>query len=215
MEITQKSKQKFWKDESGQLIPYNRTTKVERLHERLSGQLLKEAQRLNRLLTAFKRRVNDACLDAYHAYMKEKEVRGVKGNFTWYNFNRTIKIEVNIHERITFDELGVIAAKEKFNEFLNANIESKDQFIKQMVLDAFETSKGKLDAKKIMGLIRYKSKIKNETFQRAVELLEESIRRPDSRTYFRISIKDENGKYQFINLNFSSVELKSKQNENN
>ena len=74
-----------------------------------------------------------------------------------------------------------------------------------MVLDAFETSRGKLDARKVFGLIRYKSKINNVLFQAAVKLLEQSIRRPESRTYFRVWTKDENGKYNNINLNFSSI----------
>ena len=207
MKITQTSKQKFWEDEQGQLIPYNRITKRERLFERFLGKLLKVALRLNSGLKEYKELFEESSTQAHDAYMAEKGVKTGKGNFTWCNFNRSIKAEVKIQERITFDDLGITAAKEKFSEFLNANIESKDEFIKQMVLDAFETSRGKLDAKKIMGLIRYKSKIKNKTFQRAVELLEESIRRPDSRTYYRISLKNKEGDYDTIELNLHNIKL--------
>lgn len=203
----QTSKEKLWYDESGQAIPYSRTTKTERLMERQSAKLMKGAQNLNKKLTDFKDEVSKVCQEAYDAFMTEKGVNpdNRKGNFTWYNFNRTIKIEVSINERIDFDDLTVQAAKEKFTQFLDGNIESKDQFIKQLVLDAFETSRGKLDARKVFGLIRYKTKIKNALFQEAVKLLEESIRRPESRTYFRVWTKDANGKYNNIDLNFSSI----------
>ena len=203
----QTSKDKLWHDESGQPIPYSRITKSERLMERQSAKLMKGAKGLNKRLADFKNEVSKICQEAYDAFMNEKGVNPDKrkGNFTWYNFNRTIKIEVNINERVDFDDLTVQAAKEKFTQFLDVNIESKDQFIKQMVLDAFETSRGKLDARKVFGLIRYKSKINNVLFQEAVKLLEESIRRPESRTYFRVWTKDENGKYNNIDLNFSSI----------
>ncbi|WP_136464920.1 DUF3164 family protein [Flagellimonas onchidii] len=207
MTIAQTSKDKLWLDESGQAVPYNRTTKAERLMERQSYRLLKQAQGLNKRLADFKNEVAQVCQKAYDAFMAEKGVNpeNRKGNFTWYNFNRTIKIEVSINERIDFDDLTAQAAKERFTQFLDTNIESKDQFIKQMVLDAFETSRGKLDARKVFGLIRYKAKIKSALFQEAVKLLEESIRRPESRTYFRVWTKDGNGKYNNVDLNFSSI----------
>ena len=205
--MIQTSKDKMWHDESGQRIPYIRITKSERLMERQSAKLMKGAQGLNKKLSGFKNDISKICQEAYDVFMTEKGVStdNRKGNFTWYNFDRTIKIEVSINERVDFDELTVQAAKEKFTQFLNINIESKNTFIKQMVLDAFETSRGKLDARKVFGLIRYKSKIKNALFQEAVKLLEESIRRPESRTYFRVWTKDENGKYNNIDLNFSSI----------
>lgn len=205
--IQQKTSDKTWYDEVGQAIPVNRVTKIEKLFERQSAKLLKGAVGLHQKLADFKTEITQICQEAYLLFMKDKGLnpKSSKGNFTWYNFNRSIKVEVNINELIDFDDLGIQAAKEVFSSFLNENVQSKDQFIKQMVLDAFETSRGKLDAKKIFGLIRYKSKIKNQRFQEAVKLLEESIRRPKSRTYFRVSKKNSSGKYEVIDLNFSSI----------
>ncbi|TSE02804.1 DUF3164 family protein [Aquimarina algiphila] len=207
MTIKQTSKDKFWYDESGQAIPYNRTTKTERLMERRSSQLLKDAEGIHHKLSDFKANINLICREVYETFMKDKGLiqENRKGNFTWFNFNRTIKIEVSVTDRIEFDDLTIQAAKEKFHQFLDTNISSNDEFIKQMVLDAFETSKGKLDTRKVFDLIRYKTKIKKPLFQQAVQLLQESIRRPESRTYFRVWLKDENGKYNNVDLNFSSI----------
>ncbi|MFD2566102.1 DUF3164 family protein [Pseudotenacibaculum haliotis] len=206
MKITQTSKDKTWYDEKGTGVPLNRINKVERLHERLSGSLLKKAQKLNKDLKAFKELVNDYCTQAFDAFMADKNVDiNHKGNFTWYNFNRTIKVEVSVNERIEFDDMGIKAAKQKLDDFLSISVESKNEFVKDLILTAFETSRGKLDVKKVMQLIRYKSKIDAPIFKQAIELLEQSIRRPDSKTYFRVWLKGRDGKYENIDLNFSSI----------
>lgn len=207
MEIHQKSAAEFWYDESGAAIPYNRITKAERLMERHAARILKQAEKLNESLTSFKTEVKDLCREAYEAFMQEKGIdRETKGNFTWYNFNRSIKIEVSINERIEFDDLTIEAAKSLFDAFLENSITSKNEFAKQMIIDAFETQRArKMDVKRILQLTRYESKIKDALFSEAVSLINEAIRRPDSRTYFRVWKKSTDGKYQNIDLNFSSI----------
>lgn len=202
----QKSKDKIWIDEKGVGIPYSRTTKSERLMEKESAKLLKEAIGINAKLVNFKDVLREMCHEVYDVFMEENNNhKKSKGNFTWYNFDRSIKIEVSINERIEFDDLNIQACKDKLNQFLSDNVESKNEFIKQLVLDAFETSRGKLDAKKVMSLLRYRNKIKAPIFHEALNLLQQSIRRPDSKAYFRIWAKNEEGKYQNIELNFSSI----------
>jgi hypothetical protein len=205
---SQKSTDQFWLDEAGNKIPYNRTTTVERLMERQSAKLLKDAKDINKTLSKFKELIGQICDDVFQQFLKEKavELKERKGNFTWYNFNRSIKIEVAINERITFDELTITAAREKLNTFLDANVDGKIEFVKDLVNEAFLTSKGQLDAKKVMGLLKYKSKIKHADYQDAMSLIEQSIRRPSSKTYFRIWEMDEKGQYQAIDLNFSSIQ---------
>jgi len=204
---TYKSSDKEWMDESGTSIPYNRTTKAERLMERSSARILKSALSVNKQLKAFKDMVRDLSNEAYEAFMEEKSSNRVtKGNFTWFNFNRSIKIEVSVNEPIQFDDLTIAAAKEKFDQFLDENVQSKNEFVKQMINDAFETQRaGKLDVKQVMGLTRYQNKINDPLFSEAVALITEAIRRPKSKTYFRVWLKDEAGEYQNVELNLSSI----------
>lgn len=201
------TKDKFWKDETGMEIPVNRITKLERTMEKQAATVLKKAIQVNKQLSGFKTEIRDICKEVYALAMTERGAKpDAKGNYIWYNFDRSIKIEVSINERIDFDDLTIKASKEKFDEFLDENIQGKTEFAKEMITDAFSTSRGKLDAKKVMTLLRYRNKEKDPKFQEAIALLEQSIRRPDSRTYFRVWQKDENGKYQNIDLNFSSID---------
>ena len=205
-----KAKDKTWLDDNGLQIPVNRITKAEKLRERKAGKIIKDALRLNKLLKEFKQYVKEASEEVRQAVYKETGVEpkeNAKGNYTWYNFDRSVKIEVNINEPIDFDDLLINAAKEKLDEFLNNNIEAKNEFIKEMVLQAFETRSGKLDTKRVLNLTRYKDKVNKPLFSEAVELINKAIRRKPSRMYFRIWAKDENGKYQNIDLNLSSIEI--------
>ncbi len=155
---------------------------------------------------AFKSDIKAICEKVYTDFMESKSVnKQAKGNFTWFNFDRSIKIEVSINDRIEFDDLTMKACKEKFDEFLGLNLDEKQAFVKELINEAFSTSRGKLDAKKVMSLMKYRTKIKDTLFQDALDLLEQSIRRPDSRTYFRVWKKADDGQYKNIDLNFSSI----------
>lgn len=201
---------KIWKDEKGLEIPSNRITKSEKLRERRAEQLLKEANKLNDLLNKFKLNVTEICEEVYKAVLEENNVNPDerKGNFTWYNFDRSIKVEVAINERIEFDDALIAAAKVKFDEFLDSAANAVEEMIRSLIMDAFSTSRGKLDSKKVLGLIRHRSRVPSDkypNFHEAIDLIERSIRRPESKTYFRIWEKDAEGKYQNVDLNFSSI----------
>jgi len=202
----QTSKDKNWIDETGTSIPFNRTHAIERLKEKKAFQLYKKALVLNNELVKFKEHMAEVCDEVYKKAMEElKNESPNKGNFTWYNFDRSIRIEVKINERIEFEDMAIQACKDKLNKYISENTSSTDPLIPQLINDAFSTQRGKLDAKKVMGLLRYRSRIKNELFQQAMDHLEESIRRPSSKAYYMISVRTDEGKYELLDLNFASV----------
>jgi hypothetical protein len=204
----QKPSDKLWSDETGQQIPYNRITKLEKQNERSVAKILKKAESTNKCLNELKEAFIKLSEQAYTASMAAKGITNPKskGNFTWYNFDRSIKIEVSSHAPIKFDELTIAAAKEKFHEFLESNISSKDEFVKQMIIDAFETQRtSQLDTKRILNLVRYEGKIKDAKFSEAVKLINASIRKPNTKTYYRIWIKDDQDVYHNLELNISSL----------
>jgi hypothetical protein len=204
--MKQEVKDRFWFNEAGDKVPVGYINKSDKLKERHAYTLLTRAKLLNEKLSEFKglsMRLND---EVYDAAMSDFKVTPFnKGNYTWFNFDRSVKVEVSVNERIEFDDLTIKACKEKLDEFLNVNVESKHDFVKQLVTDAFATTRGKLDVKKVMSLLRYEDKIKDALFQESLALLKQSIRRPDRRIYYRISERQADGSYQVIDLNFSSI----------
>ncbi len=209
MKFKQLPKDKTWIDESGTEIPYNRTTTSERLKEKYAFALLSDAEAINKKATDFKAKITELVQEVIDAAREENSVKlEGKGNFTWYNFNRSIKIEVNVNEQITFDELTIESAKEKLMDLIRTNI-TGDDFIISIVEDAFQTSRGKLDPKKVLGLRRHTERIKNTKLKAEwsdiMTLIDKSISRPNSKTYFKVWKKNDEGKYEGVELNFSAL----------
>lgn len=209
MKLKQLPKDGMWIDESGLSIPYNRTTALERLKEKEAFSLYSDAFKISNELIKFKNNISTTVEKVLELVRKENSVKlEGKGNFTWYNFDRSLKIEVNVNEQIKFDEQLIETAKEILLNLVRENI-SGDDFIISIVEDAFQTGKGKLDTKKVLGLKKHSSRIKDkklkEEWDRAMSVIDKSISRPNSKTYFKVWIKDNEGKYNPIELNFSAI----------
>ena len=209
MIINQTSKDANWIDETGNSIPFNRTTKSERLKEKYSNKILKEAQNATEKLKSLRDLMDVAIGEILEECRIENSVKlDGKGNFTWYNFNRSIRVEVNINELITFDEIKLESAKEKLSSLIRDNTKG-DDFILSIVEQAFQTTTGKLDTKRILSLKKHTSRIVNlsikNTWQEAMDLIDQSISRPTSKKYMKVYLKDEAGEYQNIPLNFSNL----------
>jgi hypothetical protein len=196
-----------WTDEQGITIPFNRLSNSEKVRERITGQLLKHSTTINGLLLKFKSDVDKAIQAVTEALMAEDKLpkKEWKGNFTFYNFDKSVKAELNINETIQFDDALIAAAREKLDTFIQKNVQGTDEIVRTLINSAFHNTKGGLDSKKVLSLLKYRTKIKDSTFQEALALIEDSISRPSSKKYFRIWVKDQDGKYQNIELNFSSM----------
>ena len=197
-------KDKFWQDENSTHVPFQGLTHVEKLKEKTAHGLAKEAMAINKKLTAFKDRITDECGIIYKEVMKDCEKEG-KGSFTFYNFDATIKVEVQINQNIDFDSLLIEKAKIKLEDFIGDVVNPQMEFAKELVMSAFQTSKGKLDTKSVLGLKKHNARITDKRWHDAMALIDESIRRPTSKTYFRVSVKNAQGEFEAINLNFSNI----------
>jgi hypothetical protein len=205
--MIQTNKQTSWTDDKGVSVPFTRITKIEREKEKIANKIVTDATAIKERLKAFKTYVETECGKLYQASLKEHKAEDKvrKGNFTWYNFDKEVRVEVNVNERIGFQEPEISIAKEKLDSFISDNLGGVDKLIQELVNDAFQNTKGALDAKKVMSLLKYRSKIKAVKFQEALDLIEKSIVTNGSKTYFKVSLRQPNGEYEYIDLNFSSL----------
>ena len=128
-----------------------------------------------------------------------------KGSYSLFCFNRTIKVERSVHGNPTFDESTIEAAKIKFDQYMNENISGTEDFIKDMIIEAFESRNGQLDKNRINKLVGYKNRSKVKLFQEACDLLSTAARYSSSSIYYRVWEKDQNGKYKNLDIQFSSL----------
>lgn len=205
----QTSNSTFWIDESGVKIPYNRTTRLERLKENKIYSLYRKSKRIEESLMKFKAEIESIVEEIIEAAREANDVKlNGKGNFTFFNFDRSLKVEVSVNELIRFDDLTLESAKEVLIGLVRNNIQG-DDFILSLVEDAFQTSRGRLDTRKILGLKKHTQRIKDKQiraeWEKAMTLIDQAITRPESKTYYRIWAKDQTGEYQNVELNFSSL----------
>jgi hypothetical protein len=209
MEIKQqKSSDVLWTNEDGQQIPYNRTTKLERQSEIQSAKIAKKALDINQSLTQFKEFISETAEHIYQLFLEENNGKAPgkgRGGITVYNFDRSIKIQLKVQDSISFDEMTIKEAKVLLDEVLEDGMQGAKDFVKPLVMDAFSTTNGNLDVKRVLGLRRYESKVKDERYTAAMTLISKAIRKPKSKDYYTVWIKNEEGEYEIVQLNFSNI----------
>ncbi|MBS4064194.1 MAG: DUF3164 family protein [Chitinophagaceae bacterium] len=207
MKITkQTSKDKQWTDEAGNTIPFDRTTKYERAAENTVYSIATKAQRIHEALAEFKDTIRAEADRLYELFTKENgQIGKGKGSATFFNFDRSIKVSVKVNDQITFDENTLDLAKTKLDELLNDGLEGAKDFVKPLVMDAFHQTNGRLDTKRVLGLRRYADRVKDPRYAEAMALIDKAVRRPSSKEYFQVWVRDANGEYQDIQLNFASI----------
>ncbi|WP_121812762.1 DUF3164 family protein [Mucilaginibacter kameinonensis] len=205
----QKPADKKWVNESGDLIPLDRINKSERLAEAKLSVLAKERLSLRTVLEKHKKKCFDIAFELYEAFLNENgginnKSKG-KGNITRYNFDRSIKIEINVNEAIAFDEGLLMLAKNKLDEILNDGLSSASDWLKTIIMDAFSTRDGRLDSKRILALLRHEENIPDVRYKQAMAFVRQAIRKPKSKQYFSLYVRNEKGDYVDVHLNFSNI----------
>lgn len=204
----QKPADKIWKDEAGQQIPFNRINSHEKDLERSTAILAKQALVAQDVLMKLKKDIQETCIKLYVGFLNHHKVDKVgkgKGGMTFFNFDRSIKIELQSKEPLSFDDNTIELAKSKLEELLEDGLQSAKDFVKPLVMDAFNNSKGKLDPKQVLGLRRHKERIKDVRYSEAMDLIDLAIRKNATKQYYKVWIKDASGQYQDVQLNFASI----------
>jgi hypothetical protein len=195
------------KDHNGYEIPMSSVAKIELQKDKTARKMADKFKKMSVMLYNLKDEAFDEADKIYEAQLRAYEIDGrdtekMKGNFTFYSYDKHFKIEVNIGQRLEFDD-KINLAKAEIDEYLKDITEGQNNDIITIVNHAFTTVRGKLDHKKILQLFSYK--IKNARWEKAMTLLKDSITTNHSKRYIKVLERDSNGEYQNINVQFSSL----------
>lgn len=204
--MIQKPSDKIWIDHKGQEVPREYVDGFDVRKERTVGKLLKKAMKLSKELETFKQMAFDDVDRLYDEMLKKADINPSerKGNFTLYSFDKSVKLTVDVSERIEFDE-NINFAQEKINQYLAEKTKGADQELAVLVNNAFKTTKGRLDTKRIFSL--FTLKITHPLWKDAMELIKKSIQTNSTVRYLSLYKRDKKhfDKYNIINLNFSNA----------
>lgn len=198
---------KTLRDHNGFEVPVTAIQKADLQKDKSAKKLAEKFKEMSLKLQHLKDFAFDEADKIYETQLRAYEIDGkavdnLKGNFTFYSYDKRFKIEVNIGQRLEFDN-KINLAKIEIDEYLKEITDGQHSDIITIVNHAFTTVRGKLDHKRILQLFSYK--IKNARWEKAMQLLKDSITTNHSKRYIKVSERDNNGEYQVINVQFSSL----------
>lgn len=192
---------KLWIDPQGLEIPPSRVSKEEKARERTVDRVFKEVWKLRKSLIEGKALITDEIEQRLEDHARNAKLDGWKGNASITNFGNSLKIERSVNELLDFTE-EISLAQQKIGECIRRWSDKANRNLRLVVDDAFKTdSKGKLNKKRILGLKRLE--IDDETWKEAMQLIDDAIRIIDSRIYYTFHVKDAQGGWVSVSLNFS------------
>ena len=197
---------KEWINHKGEKVPAPYVPAIDKKKERYTNKMLKEAEKLEKRLMQLKSDILTQGDELYAEILREAKIKATerKGNYSLFSFDKSVKIEVSVQNRIEFND-NINLAQEKINEFLEKKSKGSDMELMELVNNAFKTKKGRLDSKRILGL--FGLNIKNKTWLEAMELIKKSIETNNSKRYVNVWKRDAEGEYKIVQLNFSAVTI--------
>jgi hypothetical protein len=208
---THTNKDAIWTNAAGDAVPIKFVPASDKVKEALAAKVHKAAINVEAMLAALHATLTAAFAAVQQEVQKEFELKKGskkkpgKGSFTWFNFDRSIKVEADINEIVKWDNALMTEALALLNEYIDANMSEANVLISDLVKSAFSNSKGMIDTGKVFQILRYEDKIKNAKFQKACELIKKAQSIDRAKLYMRVWEKQDSGEYRNINLNFRSI----------
>ena len=205
------AKDAVWTNAAGDPVPVKHISKSEKLKEAIAARILKKAVKLEEALIELLDDLQqsnmeiDAALRVDYELKTGNKKKVGKGGLTWYSFNGDVKVETNINDFMKFDESMMNEAHLLVKEYIGSKLNEDQQLIASIATDAFSTTKGGFDPRKVFNLLKYEAKVKNARYSKACDLIRNAQRIDKSKAYHRISVRQPDGNYRPIKLNFSSL----------
>jgi hypothetical protein len=203
-------KDTIWINASGDQVPVKFVPKTDKLKESYAGSIHQAALKAEKVLSELYKLMSEATkeisaiLREEYSLKKSSNTKQWKGSVTWYNFDKSIKIEADVNDIVKWDETLMTEALKLLNEYIDSSLNDANSLIKKLVNDAFSNSKKMIDSRKVFQLLKYEKEIKSAKFAKACELMKAAQGIDKTKLYMRVWEKSDNGEYRNINLNFSS-----------
>jgi len=197
-----KGKTTYWKDGEGALVPISYIPEDERKADKMVSNVLKKVNTFRMKMEKFKAGLESELKD-YLSKIASKYGEDWEGNAVIYDFSKQKQIEVKLSKHIVFNEKLQIA-KQKIDSCIMTWSENSNKKLVAVINKAFKVDKqGNLDAKRVLELRNLD--IKDKDWTEAMELITASMKVDSTKIYYNFKVKDEDGRWKQISLNFSAI----------
>lgn len=203
-------KDSTWVNAAGDIVPVKFVPKSDLQKEVYAGQIHKAALNAEAVLKSLYELMDRACKEISamvreeYQFAKGKAKKATEG-FTWYNFDKSLRIEAEVNDIMKWDDALMTEALKLLNKYIGSTLGESNELIKGLINDVFTSRKGTIDSRKVFQLLKYESKIKNASFQKACELIKQAQGIDRTKLYMRVWEKDAKGEYRNVILNFSNL----------
>lgn len=179
--------QEFLINQKGHQVPLKAIRPADIIRHEFVQSAIAKAKEQSKALAEFKKQQMSE-FDAFIALLAQEyavELGGTKGNVTLRSFDHKQKVTLQVQESI---ELGpeLLVAKELIDECLNEWSEGANENLKLIIEQTFATDKkGKVSVQKVLGLRRLKITDDSGKWQRAMDIIADSILVMDSTRFIR------------------------------
>jgi hypothetical protein len=189
-------------DSKGREFPASIIDKELVKRDTLVGRIAERAKKLQERIIADKQKMVEE-LDKYLDDLAKRNGLKWRGNAELVNFDESMKVEIRYRERIQFG-VELQLAKQKIDECLKEWTTDSNANLKAIISEAFQVDKkGEIAKHRILALRRYN--IQDNTWKEAMELIDRAIQVTSTKQYIAIYTKREDGTYEQVVLNFSSL----------
>lgn len=189
----------------GHLVPIEQIEEVDLLRDEFVHKAILMAKEMETAMAEFKERITGD-FEAFVGLSAEQygvRMGGVKGNVCLTSFDGNFRVTREVAERIEFDE-RLQTAKVLVDQCLREWTKFSASEVRTLIEDAFQVDKkGRINTKRILGL--RKLKIDHPIWKQAMEAIGDAITITGSCVYYRFHVRDDQGRYQQINLDFAGV----------
>ncbi len=193
-----------WINAEGNPVEVSRIFPEEKARERVVHKVFKKVSRTSVVLKKAHEEIWNT-VDDYLQKLAEEHGETWQGNAQIMSFDQTQKIDVKVTKYIGFNEHFQLAEK-KILRFIEEVTEGLNGDVVELIRGAFQRDKkGQIDSKKILGLKRLN--IKSKIWAEAMELIDKSIYVKSSKRYINFYIRDQDGKWEVVPLNFSALKV--------
>lgn len=204
--VTEMNGRKYWEDYKGDLTAVENISKEDKARDKVVEACCAKAIKLNEQIAKTKAEIT-ALIDEYLSTVAEKFGTEWKGNTNIINFSQDLRVDVKVQNTIGFDE-KLNVAKNLIDECVAAWSTDANPALATIVNKAFETDrKGKINREFIFKLTKMKMNAKThmEEWEKAMQLLRDSMTIEGSKPYYNFRRRKENGEWELITLDFAAL----------
>ena len=198
---------KMWVNADGQDIPIAYISTLQKIEEKKVSAIFTIMTNAKEYLRNKKLEVKKHVDELTEVYFKENHLDQEQSSFTFYKFNRTVMLEVENSQPMEYDVNLIDQASTHFKTYLDLNTEKIEPAFKGLIEDMIlSVQKDRLNVGNVKKLEKAGRGIEHPEIKKALELIDKAQGKGLSRVYYRVRLLNEDtGKYELIDVNFSSI----------